>query len=126
MGIYFGSGEGRCPTISKTVYASYTRDELNKMLELMQPQDAHEAWAIATAAGICAPTAVTGILTAGLAITLSTARDALIERFTSESSVLEKILQKNSGETFRLKLSLGCINKGLNGHYWAMRSLALA
>jgi len=120
MGLYFGAGDGRCPSSSKTVYAYYTRKQLVQMQQLMAAQDAAKAWAISKAAEKLAPVVASAIKQAGVNI----ATDSIISVFTSNSKTLANILMANSGSGFTLKLSLGCINKGLNGHYWAIRSLS--
>lgn len=124
MGLYFGAGDGRCPSSSKTVYAYYTRKQLAQMQQLMAAQDAAKAWAISKAAEKLAPVVASAIKQAGLTIGVNIATDSIISVFTSNSKTLANILMANSGSGFTLKLSLGCINKGLNGHYWAIRSLA--
>jgi len=126
MGLYFGAGDGRCPSSSKTVYAYYTRDQLVAMQKLMAAQDAAKAWAISKAAEKLAPVVASAIKQIGLNIGVNIATDSIISVFTSNSTTLANILMTNSGSGFTLKLSLGCIDKGLNGHYWAIRSIAKA
>jgi len=126
MGLYFGAGDGRCPSSSKTVYAYYTREQLVAMQKLMAAQDAAKAWTISKAAEKLAPVVASAIKQIGLNIGVNIATDSIISVFTRNSTTLANILMANSGSGFTLKLSLGCINKGLNGHYWAIRSIAKA
>lgn len=126
MAYFFSAGQGHCPTTYKTVVAYYSRNDLNRLRDLIAGHETYNDLLIATIGGVLGPSFAGALANLGLSATSAVGGYAISSYLSRRTSMIDNITMNNSGSGFNIRFKLSCINKGLNGHYWSINSMQLA
>lgn len=125
MAMYFGSGEGRCPSSSTSVKHTFKRAELEEMARLYVGHDIITSALEDYLLGLCVGPLAKAIKAKEFFVDLglSVLSDVVGNFMAAKAEDIIKLLVENSKKTsYTLTLKLRCVNKGQNGHYWTIYS----